>query len=370
MKLVAVSIALFIGLMGVYTVPLQIGIFVDGRGIDEASAGYLGAIELASLSIVTMLLGLVISRTPLAKLAIFGVLVSAAAQIITVFISDVAVLGLSRFTVGMGCGCILVAATATIASSPDPDQLYGKAFAWASLAYGGWLIFLPHGAAAISRDGIFILLALVNLLSIPFLLQLPAGSSGDQVRGEMIEIDWRGVGVLMLAITLVYNAYGGTYYFSERIGTEIGIATETIALAYGLSAITGFVGAGLASWCSTRFRRTVPFFTAFTLIGLISLGVVFSRSQTEFMTAIIMMNGAFMFAISYVMGTAAALDHLGRIAALAEGYVILSMSMGTAVFGAVAAKMDYTALAWPALLSCCLGALVIVPLTRKLDRKA
>ena len=75
-----------------------------------------------------------------------------------------------------------------------------------------------------------------------------------------------------------------------------------------------------------------------------------------------------MFAISYVMGTAASLDKLGRIAAVAEGFVILSMSMGTAIFGAVAAKMDYTILAWPAFISCCLGAVIIIPLARRIKK--
>jgi predicted MFS family arabinose efflux permease len=369
MKLIAASTALFIGLMGVYTVPLQIGVFIDGKGIAAANAGYLGSVELAALSIVTMLLGLAISRISLVKLAVTGVLISATAQIITVLLTDIYLLGLSRFMVGTGCGFVLAAATATIASSSDPDQFYGRAFACMSLAFGAWLIFLPYTTALISEDGIFIMLAGISILSLPLLRYLPATGSAAQNHASTETIDWTGVALLMLAITLVYIAYGGSYYFSERIGIDIGISRETIGLAYGISALTGFVGAGLVGWCSSRFKRTIPMVSAFIIIGLISLGIVFSSSQLEFMTVIILMNGAFMFAISYVMGTAAALDKLGRIAALAEGYVILAMSIGTAVFGFVAAGAGYATLAWPAFLFCCLGALVIIPLTRVLDRK-
>lgn len=368
MKLFAASTALFIGLMGVYTVPLQIGVFVETLGLDEAHAGYLGSIELAALSIVTMLLGLVVSRVSLLKLAIAGIVISVTAQLTSMYVQDYFPLTLLRFGVGMGCGFILAAATATIASSEDPDRLYGHAFACASLAYGVWLTLLPYGAAAISAKGIFVMLSVISVLSLPILRYLPAGGSDSQASQAGVNINWGSVALLILAITLVYNAYGGTYYFSERIGANIGIATETIALAYGLSAITGCIGASLASWCSTRFKRTVPLVTAFSLIGLISLGVVFSSNQAQFMTVIILMNGVFMFAISYVLSTAAVLDRLGRIAALAEGYVIFAMSMGTAIFGAVAAKTDYTVLAWPAFLACCLGALVIIPLARKMEQ--
>ena len=129
MKLAAASTALFIGLMGVYTVPLQIGVFVDGREIDETSAGYLGSIELASLSIVTMLLGIWISRIPLVKLAVVGTLVSATAQIITVFSGDIVILGLFRLMVGMGYGFVLAAATATRATSPTTTSRTKCSFA-------------------------------------------------------------------------------------------------------------------------------------------------------------------------------------------------------------------------------------------------
>ena len=80
------------------------------------------------------------------------------------------------------------------------------------------------------------------------------------------------------------------------------------------------------------------------------------------------MNGVFMFTITYVLGTAAALDKRGRMAAIANGYVILALSIGTAIFGTVASQTNYTVLAWPAFILCCLGAVVIMPLTRALDR--
>ncbi len=368
MRIIAASTGLFIGLLGVYTVPFQIGALVDIVGLDAANAGYLGSIELAAVAIVTMLLGAGISRFSLSKLAIAGAMIAAIGQLITLVFHDITILSLARFVVGCGCGCVLAATTASIASSEDPDAFYGQAFAYMSLAYVLWLAALPYTARVVSNAGIFHMLAAVTLLSLPVFRHLTSNTNNEAEKTARFVIDRGKVALLFIAITLVFVSYGGTYYFAERIGTEIGVASEDIGLAYGLSQLAGFVGAGLAGWCSARISRTTPIMTGFFLIGLISLGIVFSTAQVEFFSVIILMNGVFMFTISYVLGTAAALDKRGRMAAIANGYVILALSVGTAIFGTVASQTHYTVLAWPAFILCCLGAIVIMPLTRALDK--
>ena len=368
MKIITASTGLFVGLLGVYTVPFQIGVLVDNFDLDEANAGYLGSIELAAVAIITMLLGAGISRFSLSKLAVAGVIAAAIGQLMTFTLHDITILSLARLIVGCGCGCVLAATTASIAASEDPDAFYGRAFAYMSLAYVLWLAAVPYAAMLFPHAGIFLVLAAVTLLSLPVLRNLTSSTNNEADKPASIVIDGSKIALLFIAITFVFVSYGGTYYFAERIGTEIGVASEDIGLAYGLSQLAGFVGAGLAGWCSARISRTIPLMTGFVLIGLISLGIVFSTAQEEFLSVIILMNGVFMFTISYVMGTAAALDKQGRMAAIANGYVILALSMGTAIFGTVASQSNFTVLAWPAFILCCLGAIVIMPLTRALDK--
>jgi predicted MFS family arabinose efflux permease len=368
MRIIAASTGLFVGLLGVYTVPFQIGALVDIVGLDAANAGYLGSIELAAVAIVTMALGAGISRFSLAKLAIAGAIVAAIGQLITLVFHDITILSLARLLVGCGCGCVLAATTASIASTEDPDAFYARAFAYMSLAYVLWLASLPYTARVVPHAGIFLMLAAVTLLSLPVFRNLTANTNNEPDKPARFAIDKSKVALLFVAITLVFISYGGTYYFAERIGTEIGVPSENIGMAYGLSQLAGFVGASLAGWCSARIGRTTPIMTGFVLIGLISLGIVFSTGQVEFLSVIFLMNGVFMFTITYVLGTAAALDKRGRMAAIANGYVILALSIGTAIFGTVASQTNYTVLAWPAFILCCLGAVVIMPLTRALDR--
>jgi predicted MFS family arabinose efflux permease len=368
MKIITASTGLFVGLLGVYTIPFQIGVFVENFDLDEAGAGYLGSVELAAVAIVTMLLGAVISRFSLSKLAVSGAIVAAIGQLMSFALHDITMLCLARLFVGCGCGCVLAATTASIASSEDPDAFYGRAFAYMSLAYVLWLAAVPYAARVVPHAGIFLMLAATTLLSLPVFRNLTFIKNNKVDRPAKFPIGKSKVALLFMAITLVFVSYGGTYYFAERIGTEIGVASEDIGLAYGLSQLAGFVGAGLAGWSGARISRTGAIMTGFFLIGLISLGIVFSTGQIELLSVIILMNGVFMFTISSVLSAAAVLDKQGRMAAIANGYIILTLSMGTAIFGTVASQSNFMVLAWPAFILCCLGAIVIMPLTRALDR--
>ena len=311
--------ALFLGLMGVYTVPLQIGALVDGVGLSPANAANLGSAELLAVALTTMVLGPRISLFKLSALATTGAVTVAAAQVGTAMLDNMAGLLVARVVVGIGSGCALAAVTAAIATSSDPDRLYGRAFAVMSLGFAIFLAALPYAATGDSHAGLFAALGVTALMLIACVRALPAQAHSSHRTESNERMNWPAILVLFIVITLVYCAFGGSYYFGERIGVDIGVSPEIIGVAYGASALAGFLGAGIAGMRGSAQGRTVPLIVGFTMSGMVCMGILLVSNQLAFLTALTLWGGVYMYTITYLLGTAAALDPQARVATIGQG---------------------------------------------------
>src|SRR5277367_6671134 len=98
---------LFTGLVGVFMVPYEIAALMDGWGLSAAASGFLGMVELASMSLTSILIIPAARRIPLHRIAVVGLAVAVAGETSTSLIGHLWALGIARAVTGIGSGMVL-----------------------------------------------------------------------------------------------------------------------------------------------------------------------------------------------------------------------------------------------------------------------
>jgi MFS family permease len=134
------------------------------------------------------------------------------------------------------------------------------------------------------------------------------------------------------------------------------MSTDSIGLTLGVATIAGISGGALAARVGTRFGRTVPVLSGLALLGLSGAAVAVSHNAAQFVSAQIAFACAFLLATPYLMGTAAALDLQGRVAALLSVFGYSAKVREDQMNAATAATA--------------VGPTYILPVIKTLDRKS
>ncbi len=80
------------GVMGnsvIYLIPLLVGGMVSDRGFSEQQAGFMASADLGGYAIATFLTALLLDRLPWRRMALAGLVVMIAANVVTTFTHDV-----------------------------------------------------------------------------------------------------------------------------------------------------------------------------------------------------------------------------------------------------------------------------------------
>src|SRR5580692_6236922 len=85
----AVGLLLLTGLVGVFLVPYQIAALMEGWSLSAATAGLLGMVELAAMSLSSILVLPAARSVPLSRLAVVGLAVAVVGEASTFFIGQV-----------------------------------------------------------------------------------------------------------------------------------------------------------------------------------------------------------------------------------------------------------------------------------------
>jgi predicted MFS family arabinose efflux permease len=365
--LLAVVAAFGVAYEGVNALPLLLGSLVDGLGLDEAGAGALGSLELGGLAASSLLLAPRVDRMSRRRLAFCGALGACAGHGLSALADSFSILALARFAAGLGEGATIAAANSAAASARDPDRLFAKASVLGGLIAAATLVALPYAIEPWSYPGGFGAVAGITVLCVPFLLWLPTiPESAAAARGLPGR---RLLGVVTLAATLLFSAaQGAIWAFSERIGIAIGFSREEVGLALGVTTLAGLAGGVIAAVLGTRGGRPLLLTLGLGANVVSTWMVVMAGSSELYLTGLLAWGIAFYFALPYLLGTAAALDPLGRWAAAAAGASAVGMALGPGAAGLVVSESGYPALAG-FVIACGVGAaMLILPAARAADR--
>ncbi len=139
-----VGFGLFLGSLGIYMVPFQVGALMDGLGLAATQSGFLGTLEIGALSVTTLLLAPLLGRWPLSRVALWGGALAALGELMTATMVSFGTLAAARLLTGIGCGGIYGAVSAAVARTQDPDRLYAQGLALMNLAFLVSFLILPR----------------------------------------------------------------------------------------------------------------------------------------------------------------------------------------------------------------------------------
>ena len=356
-------------MLGSNSLPLLVGAVIDGIGLDARQAGLLGSVEIGAMALASLLLAPRVGSISRRGVALVSAAVLAGAHLLSALPESLAWLVILRLVAGLGEGCIFATANAVIASSVDPDRLYARVTVVGALAAAGLFVGLPYAIELWSQRGAFASLGVVALLCVPLLLLLPrsapAGTHSEILGGSAL----RGPALAILLSVLVLSVgEGAIWTFVERIGGHVGLGIDAIGLVLAATTVAGVSGAALAAWAGTRFGRTLPLTLGMSAVGVASLVLGYTTGPVGYVTAELLYNTAYLFVAPFLLGTAAAIDTQGRVAAATGGIVLLGAGLGPGIGGVLVAWGSFPPLAWFVVACCATAILVILPLTIALDR--
>jgi len=367
----AIGVGLFAGSFGPYFAPIQIGALIDGLGFSASQAGMLGAVEVGTMSLTSILISPKLNTWSRSKTAICGVVFAAACELLSGFASSLILLFPLRILVGMGCGCSFAAVCAAAASSSMPDRMFGWGLAIMNALFLGMFLVLPHTLAFGMHRGLFIALCIVLLMTIPFIRLLAQGN------GNAVEEHSRGkrastvlIVTHFVAVVLLNVGLGALWGFVERVGNEqVGLSPETIGKV--LSAATLFMigGSLFAAWLGVRIGRTIPTVVASVLCGFAAMLVMNADTLVIYAGGLFLYNAAYLFIGPYIIaGMSSALEPSGRLAAAVGGAMFLSYSVGIGTGGFIADLISLSGIGILALSTCLIAAPLFAIVSKRVER--
>ena len=365
---VAVGFGSFVGVLCANAVPLLIGALADGLNFTEVQGGMLGTIEMAALSVTAILVSPWMARVSRAQVAIVGGLVAACAQFLSMEFQAFDMLVGLRLLVGVALGICFAAATAAVAGARNPDRVYGVAIGCSLLALG--LLFYPvlgKAIASYEQRGAYFVLGIIVLIGTASFKWLGTTTTVQRIRATRHVIPVKAVVVLFTVIALFNLGMSSIWSFTERIGTDKGLAPQDLALYLGFTSFVGIGASLLAGWLGPRYGRSVPTAIALLIGGVSALAIANVWNVVTFIIALVLYWIAYMFLYPFLLSIAVALDPGGRVAAAAAGVNQLVFSLGPTLGGFIAASGSYQMIGIFGALACGAGALLALMLDRILD---
>ena len=365
--LAAVIAAEAAGWAGFEVAPLLVSALMDGFALSEAAAGGLASAELVAVAAAMLASASSMARHSRARLGMAGAGIAIAGHVASTFTSSYPLLMLARVLAGVGAGMAFAAGSAAAAGARQPERV----FAIAALAggLGGALLLagLPYATVPYGPTGVFVTLAAVTALALPFIGWLPAPArrrAGDGVGpAPHRSMALRG----LAAIAFLAVGEGAVWAFAGKIAEGTGLSVAGTGRVLAVSALLGQVGALLAAWLGTRRGRVLPVrLGVLCLIASVVL-LIFARSPLTFGVGVAIWGFSFFFVFPYLMGTMAVLDPRGRWAVAAGAAEVVGLGVGPVVGGLLVTGANYDLLAWFMIAGGLVSLALLMPVVRFAD---
>ena len=343
----------------------------DGLGIKPASAGLIASANVYGAAIGALVAVFLIRRIAWRATATAALLTLIAIDLVSTQIASVPGLTALRLCHGIVGGLLVGTAFAVIARTRTPDRVFGMLLV-VQFGIGGiglWALppLVPHYGTAI----LFLALAafsLATLAMLPFLPGYPIAKAPDGAPVAAAPIAWRPLAATLAAIFLFQAGNMGLAAFIIGLGRSAGLSQDFIGPTLATANWLGAAGSLLVVAMGTRFGRLKPI-----VIGIavtIVFTAAFYRADLPFVYVAANIGSAIVwaFAIPYLLGLAAALDKVGRTAALGGFFSKLGLASGPLLSGFLLDHGGYPLMiATAVLLLLASGAAAIFP-ARLLDR--
>jgi predicted MFS family arabinose efflux permease len=345
----SVALPIVIGVIGLavfLALPIYVGGLVEGRGFTERQAGLISSVEMGGLALGNIVFLLLTRRLGMRTLAVAALLVMAFGNGATVLARGFDAILLMRGLSGIGGGAAFALTTAVLSGTRNPDRWF-SIFLVAQLGFQAVALWLgPIALQLTSVDACYALPAIAALAVLPFISALPSFEPirVSQDKAAAVGGEFALIGMMLLAMLLLFAATGGVWTYLERMGSAAGLTPHEIGGALGASSIAGVIGPSVTLWLSRGVQRVAPIVI---FMGLLIAGHLLLINVTSFamyFTAVCMFNFAWNALIPYYYGVLANIDREGRAAVAGNVLATVGLSAGAAVAAGLTQGSGYAQL--------------------------
>lgn len=327
--------------------PILLGAGADELGLAESDIGYLSGAYYGAYLVTTITSMLWVRKIDWRILGATGSALTAVGLAVPVFGLSFPSLVAGLAIAGLGAGIVFALSLCAASDMQDPDRKFAIKISVESL-YGALILFILP-AAVLAQFGILaflgVLAAVTAIIGI-FAVLFPAGSRARELpeTSSGIPADDRLALAGLFCLMLYFGAGVSVYVFLERIGQLQGVDVVTIGVLLGLSAVSGIVGPAIAALLGDRLGRVFPqvIGTGFLFLCLILLAL--SLGLNGYGAAVILLPGAWYFALAYQNGIIASADVRGRYALLISAAYAIGATVGPTLAGGVIEAYGYETL--------------------------
>lgn len=371
--LLPLCVTIALGGVSIYILPVLAGAIVDGYGVTDAFVGYVMAVQLSGIAIVSLLLSPSIHRVPARLAAIAGLGAIIAGNALSATADSVSLLIVARGVVGLGEGTLLTLVNGIAAQTARPHRTFTILIVTKAAFAIVVFLAMPPVIAAYGAKGTFGIVAVAAILMFPALLMFPRSTGAaapDRVAHQPGGWGWYG-GLLLVAWLLFQVGQNGLWTYVERIAVRIGLDIGTITVVMILVSLSGVIAPMIAGLLGRRIGLFIPIMGATFLSALGSLWFVHVTGALDYGAAGVLMTVALFFAYPYMSSLAAELDPKGRLAAAMPGFHAVGSALGPAAAAAILGQTgDYIWVGWFAAGVTLVCAVVVAPAALNIDRRA
>lgn len=343
---IAGMILVVVGMQVFIIQPGLIAIFVERMALSEDWAGYIASGEMAGIAAATIIVALAGARVPWRTAVRAGTVLTCAANLASIWISEPALFLVARSIAGFGCGFLISIGYSVVGLSANADRDFGRLISLV-LVYGAAGIFiLPSANNAFGLGAIMFALAVLTLVAIPASLRLPAGEIAG--RTEPVEQPVRYVAAVprpvpvLVAAALFFLGQGFVWAFLALIGLSFGIAEQSVANGLMVAQLAGIAGAFCLAWLGGRVSQA-----SFLICGSLAsflplLALLGGANAIAFGSAVTVFNFAANLLTPLLMAMAASADTTGRTVQRAAAIQMIALALGPAIAAPIAANFGFS----------------------------
>jgi len=370
MAIFAACVVSIVGVFGLMTQPMVVGIYSDLLGFTLEQGGMVIVAEVAGGALASILAMFWINRINWRVALIFSLTCVIIGNLLTTMQTDANSITLLRLAVGfLGQGTAFAIGISMIGSTSDPDRNFGFVIA-AQVAFGVVTLFTlrPIAEQYQSIGGMYVPLAGLAAAVLLLIKFVPTGSAHQEHAAGS-----QPAGSAMLPLTGLFAmliwccGLGAMWAFIERIAVEGGLESVLALRALGISSAVAIAGAlGASALAAKGVGRFLP-----VTIALLAQMVMAWLLQGE-MNWVEMAIKASIFQIfwnmtgPFFMGAIAASDTGGKISVLIPAAQTSGFFIGPAVVGMFLESNGLAAVNYVTIGFCLASLVIFIPLSAKL----
>lgn len=328
-----------LGASALMVMPILVYSYVDFAGFTESDAGLIASTNLFGIAVSAIIVTFGVRRWPLRTMSLWGLVILIVGDFATASTSELAYFQVARFISGLGGGTVFATVMAAIARLSFAEKGYGIFMVF---QFGVSAILIVLLEMLLIGWGITTLFYVLGGLAAMSMLLLPVLSHYDdiKVQQDSSKIDWVAILSLpailsILAVLLFEAGNSALWVYFERVGADIGFASEKLAAALGASTFLAILGGFAVMVIGTRFGRFIPVTIGIVLISLTAYFVFSVDTLFEYGLASFLFQASWAFTLPFIQGAQAEMDRLGSVAVAGQFATMLGASLGpfVAAFG-------------------------------------